>query len=113
MAPDPSPGVDSTLELPLVLRLSSCRIIWYIEGQKKGGWLAGRTNGLDGISRTGPSMSAAESRRDASRAEAAQFPESLDQATVEDPPAWELIDSDLGRYMPRRIRGSFRGRALG
>ena len=28
-------------------------------------------------------------------------------------PAWELIDSEIGRYMPRRIRGSFRGRALG
>ncbi len=58
-------------------------------------------------------MSAAESRRDVSRAEAAQFPESLDEATSEDPQAWELIDKDVGRYMPRRIRGSFRGRALG
>jgi hypothetical protein len=26
-------------------------------------------------------------------------------------PAWELIES--GRYMPRRIRGSFLGRELG
>ncbi len=26
-------------------------------------------------------------------------------------PPWELIDK--GRYMPRRIRGSFRGRELG
>ena len=26
-------------------------------------------------------------------------------------PAWELIDT--GRYMPRRIRGSLRGRELG
>ena len=26
-------------------------------------------------------------------------------------PAWEMIEA--GRYMPRRIRGSFRGRALG
>jgi hypothetical protein len=26
-------------------------------------------------------------------------------------PPWELIDT--GRYMPRRIRGSFRGRELG
>ena len=25
--------------------------------------------------------------------------------------AWEMIDA--GRYMPRRIRGSFRGRELG
>ncbi len=58
-------------------------------------------------------MDVAETRRDAEGPEAAQFPESLDQATVEDPQAWELIDSDVGRYMPRRIRGSFRGRALG
>jgi hypothetical protein len=29
----------------------------------------------------------------------------------EQPQAWELIDS--GRYMPRRIRGSCRGRVLG
>jgi hypothetical protein len=30
---------------------------------------------------------------------------------AEQPQAWELIDT--GRYMPRRIRGSFRGRVLG
>jgi hypothetical protein len=54
-----------------------------------------------------------KSSRRVSNAEAAQFPETLDQATVEDPQAWELIDIDAGRYMPRRIRGSFRGRALG
>lgn len=51
--------------------------------------------------------------RDAKGPEAAQFPEILDQATAEDLKAWELIDADAGRYMPRRIRGSFRGRALG
>ena len=28
-----------------------------------------------------------------------------------DQPAWELID--VGRYRPRRIRGSYRGRELG
>lgn len=28
-----------------------------------------------------------------------------------DVPAWEEIET--GRFMPRRIRGSFRGRALG
>lgn len=28
-----------------------------------------------------------------------------------DPPAWEEIES--GRYQPRRIRGSYRGRVLG
>tara|TARA_B100001750_G_scaffold123362_1_gene97985 strand:- start:214 stop:432 length:219 start_codon:yes stop_codon:yes gene_type:complete len=45
---------------------------------------------------------------------AAQFPESLDESpAAEDLEAWELIDPETGRYMPRRIRGSFRGRALG
>jgi hypothetical protein len=53
----------------------------------------------------------AESHRDARGPEAAQFPENLDP--VEEVKAWELIDADAGRYMPRRIRGSFRGRALG
>jgi hypothetical protein len=45
---------------------------------------------------------------------AAQFPDSLDEGpAAEDLEAWELIDPETGRYMPRRIRGSFRGRALG
>ena len=42
-----------------------------------------------------------------------QFPERLDLAGAGDVKAWELIDPQAGRYMPRRIRGSFRGRALG
>jgi len=32
-------------------------------------------------------------------------------AEVNSPLAWELVD--IGRYRPRRIRGSFRGRELG
>jgi hypothetical protein len=43
----------------------------------------------------------------------AQFPEKLDLAGAGEVKAWELIDADAGRYLPRRIRGSFRGRALG
>jgi hypothetical protein len=39
---------------------------------------------------------------------ASQF--SIDPA-AEEVNAWEEIES--GRYMPRRIRGSFKGRALG
>jgi len=35
----------------------------------------------------------------------------LPQAAGENPPAWEQIEA--GRYMPRRIRGSYRGRELG
>jgi hypothetical protein len=34
-----------------------------------------------------------------------------DRADAKEAPAWELIDA--GRYRPRRIRGSFRGRELG
>lgn len=30
---------------------------------------------------------------------------------MEEPLAWEMIEE--GRYMPRRIRGSYRGRVLG
>ncbi len=30
---------------------------------------------------------------------------------VEEPKAWELVDG--GRYLPRRVRGSFHGRVLG
>ena len=38
-------------------------------------------------------------------------PSSLPEAAAENAPAWEMIEA--GRYMPRRIRGSFRGRELG
>jgi len=49
----------------------------------------------------------------AHEAAAAHFSADLQQAETEAPKAWELIDAKTGRYMPRRIRGSFRGRALG
>ena len=42
------------------------------------------------------------------RAAAAQF---TTDAAAENASAWEEIDT--GRYMPRRIKGSYRGRALG
>ena len=35
----------------------------------------------------------------------------LDEAPSSQPPAWEQIE--IGRYKPRRIRGSFRGGELG
>ena len=44
---------------------------------------------------------------------AALLPGSHGEETAEEFAAWELIDAEAGRYMPRRIRGSFRGRALG
>ncbi len=37
-----------------------------------------------------------------------QFPPEPEAGT---PPPWEMIEN--GRYMPRRIRGSFLGRELG
>jgi hypothetical protein len=37
--------------------------------------------------------------------------ENLDPADREEVSAWELVEK--GRYRPRRIRGSFRGRELG
>jgi hypothetical protein len=46
--------------------------------------------------------------REVEQATAAQF---TDVTGVEDVRAWEQIDA--GRYMPRRIKGSCKGRALG
>jgi len=42
------------------------------------------------------------------QATAAQF---ADEAGPEEVSAWEQVDT--GRYMPRRIKGSCKGRALG
>ena len=59
-------------------------------------------------------MDETKPRMDTDQTIAAQFPDRLDEGpTAEDLEAWELIDPETGRYMPRRIRGSFRGRALG
>jgi len=55
----------------------------------------------------------AKSHPETGAVERAQFPERLDPPEGEGVKAWELIDPEVGRYMPRRIRGSFRGRALG
>jgi hypothetical protein len=54
-------------------------------------------------------MNDAEFRGDAQQDAEASTP--LVDVEAENPLAWELIDA--GRYMPRRIRGSFRGRVLG
>ena len=59
-------------------------------------------------------MSVEKSHPETGAVERAQFPESLDpHPEVDGVKAWELVDPEVGRYMPRRIRGSFRGRALG
>jgi hypothetical protein len=38
-------------------------------------------------------------------------PRDFPEAVGANAPAWEMVGA--GRYMPRRIRGSFRGRELG
>jgi hypothetical protein len=38
-------------------------------------------------------------------------PHFVDDGAADDVRAWEEIDA--GRFMPRRIRGSYKGRALG
>jgi hypothetical protein len=48
---------------------------------------------------------------DAREREEVAAPAVLPEADAAAPPPWELIDN--GRYMPRRIRGSFLGRELG
>ncbi len=45
------------------------------------------------------------------RPEAIPWVRAPQEEAAEDVPAWEQIEA--GRYMPRRIRGSFPGRELG
>ena len=52
-------------------------------------------------------MKATDFHRDTSKAKAT----STGEAEPENAAAWEQIET--GRYRPRRIRGSFRGRELG
>jgi hypothetical protein len=56
-------------------------------------------------------MSAAGARGENGRHEETSIPEVPGEAEAADPQAWEMIES--GRYMPRRIKGSCRGRELG
>ena len=51
-----------------------------------------------------------ESRRDPELEQFSDVNETSEPAEIK---AWELVDPEIGRYMPRRIRGSCRGRALG
>lgn len=53
-------------------------------------------------------MSTAETR---GQPEEISVRRSLPEAAAQNGPAWEMVG--VGRYMPRRIRGSFRGRELG
>jgi hypothetical protein len=56
-------------------------------------------------------MGMAKARRNAEEQDGIPNPQTPDEAVAEPPRAWEQIEN--GRYMPRRIRGSFRGRELG
>ena len=51
------------------------------------------------------------SQRRGRRTSSRRPPQFTDEAEPDDVPAWEQIET--GRYMPRRIRGSCRGRELG
>jgi hypothetical protein len=53
-------------------------------------------------------MRTVEARREAEETSILRI---VPEAAGENVPAWELVEA--GRYMPRRIRGSFRGRELG
>jgi hypothetical protein len=52
-----------------------------------------------------------KAHRDTVKADENSLSQPADGAGVESTPAWEKIEN--GRYMPRRIRGSYRGRELG
>jgi hypothetical protein len=54
-------------------------------------------------------MEAAQSPGEAGELE--RGPHFTEETEAEEQRAWEQVD--VGRYMPRRIRGSYRGRALG
>ena len=56
-------------------------------------------------------MNSARTGRDVHEQEAALIPPLPGDEAAEQPQPWEQIEA--GRYMPRRIRGSFRGRVLG
>jgi hypothetical protein len=56
-------------------------------------------------------MSARQSHRTPAQADEAQVAQSSAEGAAEQPVAWEQVEH--GRYMPRRVRGSFRGRELG
>jgi hypothetical protein len=56
-------------------------------------------------------MAMARSQREDREPGGPALPPLPGEAAAEPSPAWEMIEN--GRYMPRRIRGSFRGRELG
>jgi hypothetical protein len=56
-------------------------------------------------------MGTSRSCRDVPGPDGAAVPQAPSDTDATNPPPWEQIDT--GRYMPRRIRGSCRGRELG
>jgi hypothetical protein len=56
-------------------------------------------------------MSARQSHREMAQPDGAPVAQPPGEDGAEQPMAWEQVEP--GRYMPRRVRGSFRGRELG
>jgi hypothetical protein len=56
-------------------------------------------------------MATARSHGDAVEQDGGPIPQPAEDVAAEPSPAWEQVEN--GRYRPRRIRGSFRGRELG
>jgi hypothetical protein len=56
-------------------------------------------------------MRSKQSSQSAEEIETAAAGQFTGEADFEQTPAWEEVST--GRYMPRRIKGSYRGRALG
>ena len=58
-----------------------------------------------------PAWSAAFPQPDETESRAMCVVRNLPESGAQDAPSWEMVAP--GRYMPRRTRGSFRGRELG
>jgi hypothetical protein len=56
-------------------------------------------------------MSARQPHRETGLPDGTPVPQVPGEPGAEQPAAWEQVEH--GRYMPRRVRGSFRGRELG
>ncbi len=60
---------------------------------------------------SGEGSMATEEIREQGEGASARLPAQRSESAEQNAPAWEMVGP--GRYMPRRIRGSFHGRELG